>query len=640
MEHFYTTEDHYDTRPSFEPQSDLRNVRSPSNTSRPEFSSQQENVISQHRPDKPPDYVSSSVSAHSPIENGSQEYTPLSSPHSRVWKSGFWARFPFWGVMALLGAVGTTIGIAAILESSDGKVIGTWAGGIQPNTFIAIGAILSNILLVFAFSRGLVVSYWRRCLHGTTFEDLHKSWEAGQSMPSAWKGIIKGYGRINALALITLTLSTVRSPLNQAAAGVSNSTISHSGMLDLQIASKIPEGYTGIVAPSDDLRTSYTLALTQAFSDIVREYSSGTSISLQHDDCGDICNTAVNTFGFCATCISSTASIWPERDTRGGGSLQLFSIAPDLWIQGDIYTTVEPVTPIYAGLILQVLYVSDAQNDGRSTRVNKTCHLQPSIMTTKVNLTGGSEIKLLGDWKADTCASPLNYTIPGGVRNGSYTTVDAFRYVINDMYTSEATFTSGSSTSSIEVDGVIANQYITNGTGNIASGGPITWADPTDDILNTLRELSFRASVSAARDVASEPDLAKTEGIIAKQTVPFVGISTKPIYKTDRRYVIAGFVVSILGVVGVALLFNGWWELGRKASMSPIEIALAFDAPLLQGVDSNAEAKDIVRQAGKSRIRYGDVFDRVGDDGETRLPRRLRFEDARMVERPKDGETY
>ena len=181
--------------------------------------------------------------------------------------------------------------IAAVLLSSDGKIVGTWAGGVQPSTFIAIAALLSNTLLGLAFSQGLILSYWRRCLHGTSLEDLHYSWHAGQSILGAGTALLRGrQGSINAVALIVLTLCTIRSPLNQAASGVRNNIVLQNGTLDLQVSPWIPEYYTGIIESSRTSGTATASALSQNFSTIVREFNARSPMKLGHADCGDTCD--------------------------------------------------------------------------------------------------------------------------------------------------------------------------------------------------------------------------------------------------------------------------------------------------------------------------------------------------------------
>ena len=51
----------------------------------------------------------------------------------------------------------------------------------------------------------------------------------------------------------------------------------------------------------------------------------------------------------------------------------------------------------------------------------------------------------------------------------------------------------------------------------------------------------------------------------------------------------------------------GWWELGRKVSVDPVETARAFNIPRLHMVDVSYGVKDIVKVVGDLRVRYVEV---------------------------------
>jgi hypothetical protein len=53
-------------------------------------------------------------------------------------------------------------------------------------------------------------------------------------------------------------------------------------------------------------------------------------------------------------------------------------------------------------------------------------------------------------------------------------------------------------------------------------------------------------------------------------------------------------------------------------SLSPIEIAKAFNAPLFEGFRSNSEAKKILKEAGGLEVVYGEVVV-PGREGETKV---------------------
>ena len=50
------------------------------------------------------------------------------------------------------------------------------------------------------------------------------------------------------------------------------------------------------------------------------------------------------------------------------------------------------------------------------------------------------------------------------------------------------------------------------------------------------------------------------------------------------------------------------WTLGRDVSMSPLEVAKAFNAPLLAAEHSNAEVEELVKSVGARRVRYQQVL--------------------------------
>ena len=65
-------------------------------------------------------------------------------------------------------------------------------------------------------------------------------------------------------------------------------------------------------------------------------------------------------------------------------------------------------------------------------------------------------------------------------------------------------------------------------------------------------------------------------------------------------------LVSVLGIIFIIPTYRGFWELGRPLSLSPLEIAKAFDAPLLQGVPGNRNVNDMLDEIGATKVRYGD----------------------------------
>lgn len=75
------------------------------------------------------------------------------------------------------------------------------------------------------------------------------------------------------------------------------------------------------------------------------------------------------------------------------------------------------------------------------------------------------------------------------------------------------------------------------------------------------------------------------------------------------------FGLIALACLAVLPTYWGWWRLGRAVSLSPLEIAKAFDVPLMQALDSNATTEDFIRAVGDKRVRYGFAASSADRDG-------------------------
>lgn len=90
------------------------------------------------------------------------------------------------------------------------------------------------------------------------------------------------------------------------------------------------------------------------------------------------------------------------------------------------------------------------------------------------------------------------------------------------------------------------------------------------------------------------------------------------IYHTSPLLVALGVAVSSIGVVGVVPLYYGFWEMGRRVSLNPLEVAHAFGLPLMEDLDGNATSDLIAVERGGLCVKYGAV-DRYGDEMKLRV---------------------
>jgi len=87
----------------------------------------------------------------------------------------------------------------------------------------------------------------------------------------------------------------------------------------------------------------------------------------------------------------------------------------------------------------------------------------------------------------------------------------------------------------------------------------------------------------------------------------------------------------------IAPTFIRWWELDHSVTLDPIEIAKAFDTPLLQGSGSNAPLSELIRTMGPRELRLGDTETHTGTPMEMR---ELKLADPVEVTMPRAGVVY
>ena len=79
------------------------------------------------------------------------------------------------------------------------------------------------------------------------------------------------------------------------------------------------------------------------------------------------------------------------------------------------------------------------------------------------------------------------------------------------------------------------------------------------------------------------------------------------VFRVNYAYAVGTSCVVLLSVLATAPLLSGWRRAGRDLSVSPLEVANAFDAPLLAGVPSGAEVGAVLRAVDGVEVRYGEL---------------------------------
>lgn len=254
-----------------------------------------------------------------------------------------------------------------------------------------------------------------------------------------------------------------------------------------------------------------------------------------------------------------------------------------------------------------------------------------------------------------------------------HTTLGGLSTALQDVLSADVRSTPGDLDYIVSMKGALPNQLVhelpTAGT-ETALGfsesdvrnpilASVGWDDPTDLIMAAFDEIMLRTAVAAAQvDILQNVRWIYANSILnsvpaparngsdadkyllmpAAQTVNMSQKRTIQVYVSNYAFLAAGGAVMLLAVIGVMPLFYGFWDLGRDVTLSPIETAKAFGAPVLdtEGVSSNATATAIAKsETGRLLVQYGEVRGSEAGDGA-----RLRFGDTGSVREPQSGRMY
>ncbi|KAK5194271.1 hypothetical protein LTR96_010466 [Exophiala xenobiotica] len=511
-------------------------------------------------------------------------YSVIGSTRS-LWQPAS-THFPYSGFGALLLASAGVVVSVAILLASDGDDINAWK--FQPTVYISIASTVTNITVAYALFEGLNVAWWHKALKdGTVIGNLHRIWAFGNSVLAA---IFCGrHINMIAIASIFVALCPINGPLLQRASTISNATVTSQQGLDLQVNKLIPRGFTGIVTS----RSDSVNMLTSNFSTTARAYYGRSPIKLD-SACTGTCKANVLGAGFYVNCAS-----YEVRYNVSGGSYDSPTVF-GAWVEYAVFDN--PTT-----FNLNVQIKPKAGCTGNLAITN--CTLQGGSVKYPVVIDGSTSTVGLDPattiWD-DTVVGDLD-ALTSETHLGGTTTYGGLFLALANQYNTDLQF---------QIGGAIGWEFFgAQSESSIAyahdvGGQPtcdVYFTDPLADFLQGARELIFRTAVATANGSDTQSVVAQASG-------------SHTVYKTSHVFLAIATLVSALAILSVLLTFNGFWRLGRKVSMSPLETAKAFDAPIMKEADSSAPTKALLNQVGGKPVKYGLVNDSAGFDREIALP--------------------
>ena len=581
---------------------------------------------------------SSSIMENRLLKEHEKDPQPPQSPHQFSWKTGFWRRFPHSGVFALVTALAASVSMIYIITASDGQPITSWK--YQPTVCLAISYTIANIALQYALAQAVTIAWWVKALKGDAkVKDLHDIWSFGHGVfPILRSG--RSFNLV-ALAGLAVTLAPINGPLLQRASVIHERTRIEMKNITMDIANKIPEGFTGISAQSGGADL-----LSPIFSKIAKQHSDGRSIVLANSGCQGVCKGTVLAAGYDARCIQDTTIPYNSSEFIGNqGFIEwTYLFWSNLTSIDDVYTW--PIDEVFMNYTS--MFKSSQECVGFMNRNH--CELRPALIEYPIIITNDTiALDPESSWETDKTKS-MNSFWQGRTYDSSSTHGGVNLYMKAKWESSLAVYWNfGPAGWRTTTTGTTVFNYMADLGGSLQSMDDfcnMTFPDPTSDVLNSLRELSFRTALyipgvkgnlskvnpEVPQNLIEWPE-SEREGIY-QQTIEVEQTAKAVVFKSQYQFLAIAICITLVATGCVFTILAGWWHLGREVSLSPIEIAKAFNAPLLAGSHPNAEVRRLLKECGEQRLRYGVVWENP-DYPVTSIPT-LRLEKTELCEKPRN----
>ncbi|KAF4626857.1 hypothetical protein G7Y89_g11298 [Cudoniella acicularis] len=564
--------------------------------------------------------------------------------HGKLWQTGYLRNVPWRGIGSLLLVLTSTIASAIILGVSNGDAVLSWR--VAPSVVLAILSAISTACLSFSLASGLNVSWWRNLLEGAPLDETHRYWDHGNNI---WAAMTAGrrFSFLSIAKLLVTLAAITEGPFIQQASTISTREVSKTLSLQAALAVNLPPGYTA------DVTGEYRKPTTPSspFSGVFNNYTNRISITNGFDGCPGVCTANVPGVGFKVLCAPDANTTWTMKDYIGNGvSKPQFTTS----------TTWRAQTPdgndnIAANGSYEYLTLSAGWAINTVTPllfVNRVCNLSLAMVSYPLKIVNNTvSLTLPPDTNPEVLYDlPTASTAPGMGLTGS-TTLGGFSLIgnVNDFGESPTEGPFYANVSMI-ANGALAiyslyglNSFTwshamnSDPDWNVMQYSGYAWRDPVPDILAAYHEIMFRLGLSAATNATLvSPLVLGGKTYTSVRSVSATYVFNENYYVSNYGYLAGAMTVILLAIVSVMSTLRGWWKIGRPTSLSPLETAKAFGAPLLAECNSNDTVEDLVQNAKHQIVKYGATKeDEVGDRGS-----RLRLEDYGEVHTPRSETTF
>lgn len=561
------------------------------------------------------------------------------------WKPGFRERFPWIGFMGFIIMLIATAAAVAVLGASNKERVKDWPFTrfpVQPNVLINIANQFQNLGLITFISQGLAIAWWRKAMAGSSLGSLHRNHAYSYSFYSI---ITSGkHFNIVALAALMTKFAVIDSTLFQKATKtivtqqVNYKNVTVTGWME----TNWPAHSGGIPGEDGAIKTVDT-----AWAGVINAYNGKIANGKVHDTLGDLasffdcpfrqeCSGTFRALGFAFSC--NTTNEYINYGLQHQSQLGEANTSYPLWdiaFNSSWATDAKP----YASIDMNMMYVDSRagadSNDCPGTLTQRTCQIRPAIIEYPVTVMVPSEeelrgknivthVKFFNDTTDHAMGDPITSSQIDQLKFIEYvdlnekfnetSTIGALTYVLNNLYSSSASLTYKDDWDIEMRGGQAQTTFFADSDMDTKSRCYYDidrpgMDDPAIELLRKVNTLSFVAalylksqptiSVANRTNMASQTALSSVTGIVEE-------------YITDFNYVAGALVATFVTILLVFPVYWGFWQLGRKVTLGPLEIANAFNAPIIKPDNvrgQHGDFEEVLHEVGKRRVRYGQLKD-------------------------------
>jgi hypothetical protein len=499
---------------------------------------------------------------------------------------------------------------------------------------------VQNLGLITLVGQGLAIAWWRKALRGSSLKTLHKN----HAYSYSFYAIVTSGKHFNIIALAALMtkFAVIDSTLFQKAteAIVTQQKDYANVTMTGWIATNWVPNKDGIPGQGVTIKT-----VDSAWANVLDAYNGKIANGKVHDLLDDKasffgcpyrqeCSGHVRGLGFAFNCSTSVEDVDYGRQRQIDGGVKKDY---ELWDIRFTSAWANEITP-YASINLDMLYVdSEAgqeKNTCPGTKTRRSCEIRPAVVQYSVTvmvpsaeeLAGGNivtHIKFFNDTYTWPISDPLKYVeqidelevleyVHLVEHFNETSTVGVLTYMMNILYSSSASLTydtawgvnsrgaSAQTTFYADID-ILDEERCWYNIGKTSKD------DPTVESLRKINTLIFVTGLYINGDPTIDKDERAAKGMASQEIIAVVkGIVEE--YLTNFSYVGGALAATFITVMIVLPVYWGFWQLGRKVTLGPLDISQAFGAPIIAPDKTRAYHVDfdqVLMDVGDRGVQYG-----------------------------------